>query len=78
MPEGVAKDAREEAKAKAKEASPRRKPSGNVARVKVELLDGSTMDLEVDVSTFILIFFAIISFWWHLKPFSLWSRVRSK
>ncbi|KAJ0171263.1 hypothetical protein K1T71_012813 [Dendrolimus kikuchii] len=48
MPEVVAKEAKEDAKAKSKEASPRRKPSGNVARVKVELLDGSTMDLEVD------------------------------
>lgn len=44
MPEGVAKEA------KAKEASPRRRPAGNLARVRVELLDGSIMELEVDVS----------------------------
>lgn len=36
---------------KAKEASPRRRPTGNVAKVKVELLDGSTMELDVEVST---------------------------
>lgn len=47
MPEGVAK---EDAKGKAKEASPRRRPSGNVVKVKVELLDGSIMELDVDVS----------------------------
>ncbi|CAH2261152.1 jg17187 [Pararge aegeria aegeria] len=50
MPEGVAKDAKgakEETKAKTKE-SPKRRPSGNLARVKVELLDGSFMDLEAD------------------------------
>ncbi|XP_035452100.2 protein 4.1 homolog isoform X1 [Spodoptera frugiperda] len=45
MPEGVAK---EDAKGKAKEASPRRRPSGNVVKVKVELLDGSIMELDVD------------------------------
>ncbi|CAG9793124.1 unnamed protein product [Diatraea saccharalis] len=49
MPEGVAKDGKEDAKAKAKkEASPRRRPSGNITRIKVELLDGSTMELEAD------------------------------
>lgn len=48
MPEGVAKEG--DAKGKAKEASPRRRPSGNVARVRVELLDGSIMELDVDVS----------------------------
>ncbi|XP_028167660.1 protein 4.1 homolog isoform X3 [Ostrinia furnacalis] len=49
MPEGVAKEAKDEAKAKAKkEASPKRRPSGNLAKIKVELLDGSTMDLEAD------------------------------
>lgn len=42
MPEGVAKEA------KAKEASPRRRPAGNLARVRVELLDGSIMELDVD------------------------------
>lgn len=53
MPEGVAKEVKEaksDVKAKAKEASPRRRPSGNMAKVKVELLDGSTMELEVEVS----------------------------
>ncbi|CAH0696478.1 unnamed protein product [Spodoptera exigua] len=45
MPEGVAK---EDAKGKTKEASPRRRPSGNVVKVKVELLDGSIMELDVD------------------------------
>ncbi|CAH0717567.1 unnamed protein product, partial [Brenthis ino] len=44
MPEGVAKDGKD-AKAKAKE-SPKRRT--NVAKVKVELLDGSTMELESD------------------------------
>lgn len=48
MPEGVAK---EDAKGKAKEASPRRRPAGNIARARVELLDGSIMELDVDVST---------------------------
>ncbi|KAL0861240.1 hypothetical protein ABMA27_008805 [Loxostege sticticalis] len=49
MPEGVAKEAKDETKAKAKkEASPKRRPSGNLAKIKVELLDGSTMDLEAD------------------------------
>lgn len=46
MPESVAKD-----DGKKKEASPRRRPSGNTAHVRVELLDGSTMELDVDVST---------------------------
>lgn len=46
MPEGVAKDG------KGKEASPRRRPAGNLAKVKVELLDGSTMDLDVEVRIF--------------------------
>lgn len=44
MPESVAKDDGK------KEASPRRRPSGNTAHVRVELLDGSTMELDVDVS----------------------------
>ncbi|XP_052744570.1 protein 4.1 homolog isoform X2 [Bicyclus anynana] len=49
MPEGVAKDAKgaKEEKPKAKE-SPKRRPAGNQARVKVELLDGSVMDLDAD------------------------------
>lgn len=50
MPEGEAKEAKGEVKAKAKDASPRRRPAGNQAQVKVELLDGSTMELQVDVS----------------------------
>lgn len=45
MPESVAKD-----DGKKKEASPRRRPTGNTAHVRVELLDGSTMELDVDVS----------------------------
>jgi hypothetical protein len=50
MPEGVAKEG-SEARPKVKEASsPRRRPSGNLANIKVELLDGSTMDLQSDVS----------------------------
>lgn len=53
MPEGEAKEAKSDAKAKAKDASPRRRPAGNTAKVKVELLDGSTMDLDVDVSILI-------------------------
>lgn len=54
MPEGVAKEAKDDAKGKAKEASsPRRRVAGNIARVKVELLDGSTMELDVDVSGFL-------------------------
>ena len=48
MPEGVAKDGKE-AKAKAKE-SPKRRT--NLAKIKVELLDGSTMELEADVSRY--------------------------
>ncbi|XP_037873990.1 protein 4.1 homolog isoform X1 [Bombyx mori] len=47
MPESVAKDSKEDAKTKNKE-SPRRRPTGNVAKVKVELLDGSNMELDVD------------------------------
>lgn len=46
MPEGVAKEAKEEKKAK---ESPRRRPAGNTAHVRVELLDGSTMELDVEV-----------------------------
>ncbi|XP_026485251.2 protein 4.1 homolog isoform X4 [Vanessa tameamea] len=44
MPEGVAKDGKE-AKAKAKE-SPKRRT--NLAKIKLELLDGSAMELEAD------------------------------
>ncbi|XP_049879741.1 protein 4.1 homolog isoform X2 [Pectinophora gossypiella] len=47
MPESVAKEAKDEAKAKPKD-SPRRRPTGNLAKIKVELLDGSTMDFEAD------------------------------
>ncbi|XP_038218302.1 protein 4.1 homolog isoform X2 [Zerene cesonia] len=48
MPEGVAKDAKDgkdDKKSKEKESPKRR---GNLAKVNVELLDGSVMDLEVD------------------------------
>ncbi|XP_073962671.1 protein 4.1 homolog isoform X3 [Choristoneura fumiferana] len=45
MPEGVAKEAKEEKKAK---ESPRRRPAGNTAHVRIELLDGSTMELDVE------------------------------
>ncbi|KPJ03023.1 Protein 4.1-like [Papilio xuthus] len=51
MPEGVAKEAKEakdDKKSKAKEASPRRRPTGNLARANVEILDGSKMELDVD------------------------------
>ncbi|RVE53469.1 hypothetical protein evm_001839 [Chilo suppressalis] len=53
MPEGVkedakAKDGKDDVKVKGKkEASPRRRP-GHTTRVKVELLDGSTMELDAD------------------------------
>lgn len=59
MPEGVAKEAKaakEDSKPKSKE-SPKRRPAGNGARVKVELLDGSVMDLEADVSSIIGVIF---------------------
>ncbi|XP_048000948.1 protein 4.1 homolog isoform X3 [Leguminivora glycinivorella] len=45
MPEGVAKEAKDEKKSK---ESPRRRPAGNTAHVRVELLDGSTMTLDVE------------------------------
>ncbi|XP_037296963.1 uncharacterized protein LOC115453675 isoform X3 [Manduca sexta] len=48
MPEGVAKDSKEDAKSKSKEASPRRRATGNMAKVKVKLLDDSIMELDVD------------------------------
>ncbi|XP_026728549.1 protein 4.1 homolog isoform X2 [Trichoplusia ni] len=48
MPEGVAKEAKDDGKSKAKEASPRRRATGNTAKVRVELLDGSVMELDVD------------------------------
>lgn len=57
MPESVPKESKEtkevkdEAKAKAKTASPRRRPAGNTVKCNVELLDGSTMDLDVEVSS---------------------------
>lgn len=54
MPEGVAKEGKEEKARAKKEASPKRRPSGNLAKIKVELLDGSTMDLEADVSLNVL------------------------
>ncbi|CAG5013420.1 unnamed protein product [Parnassius apollo] len=47
MPEGVAKEAKEDGKSKAKESSPRKRP-GNTTRVNVELLDGSKMELDAD------------------------------
>ncbi|XP_075985080.1 protein 4.1 homolog isoform X3 [Anticarsia gemmatalis] len=45
MPESVAKEAKDDGK---KKESPRRRPAGNTAHVRVELLDGSTMELDVD------------------------------
>ncbi|XP_041973336.1 protein 4.1 homolog isoform X2 [Aricia agestis] len=47
MPEGVAKDGKDGKEEKKAKESPKRRP-GNLARIKVELLDGSTMDLEAD------------------------------
>lgn len=46
MPEGVAKEAKDEAKSKPKEE--KRPHPGNIAKVKVELLDGSTLNFDVD------------------------------
>lgn len=53
MPEGVAKEAKEgkdpKDEKKGKEEK-RQRVDGNVTKVKVELLDGSTLNLVVDVS----------------------------
>lgn len=49
MPEGVSKDGKNGKEEKKKESPKKR--SGNLARVKVEMLDGSVTELEVDVSS---------------------------
>ncbi|KAI5635293.1 FERM central domain-containing protein [Phthorimaea operculella] len=43
MPESIAEKAKDD---KSKKDSPRRRPSDNLVKIKVELLDGSTMDFE--------------------------------
>ncbi|XP_026316575.1 protein 4.1 homolog isoform X2 [Hyposmocoma kahamanoa] len=48
MPESVAKESKEDTRS-GKLASPRRRPiTGNLVRIKVELLDGSYLDFEAD------------------------------
>lgn len=63
MPEGVSKDPAKDAevivvpapKAMSKDGSPRHRPVGNIVKVRVELLDGSTMELDVGVSFMLFI-----------------------